>query len=219
MTDINHSGIMIRSHGRLSSSSSAVQPDVPLYEPVLPARITPVRPPPPVPKKPDQRGKNSLARRPCDFSPTCEDYSEIQRVPSGAASPVIPPHPAPSEPVRTDPSDSCSSSGVPLDQHLYEDISELLDGHQDGGDVCAVKGKRYSSSSLTDFCDFQVKSGLLPEKLVSHTLHTDRNKTSSIKHLQKMANPSAPPIPAARTVPPGAQKVRTSFTFIDYQDI
>ncbi|ROL41830.1 Apolipoprotein L6 [Anabarilius grahami] len=51
-------------------------------------------------------------------------------------------------------------------------------------------------------------TGVCIEKLVSHTLQTDRNKISSNKHLQKMANPSAPPLPAERNVQciPGAQK-------------
>ncbi|ROL41831.1 Apolipoprotein L domain-containing protein 1 [Anabarilius grahami] len=123
-----------------SCSSSDVPLDQHLYEDISELLDGhQVRPPPPVPKKPDQRGKNSPARRSCDFSPTCEDYPEIQRVPW--ASPVIPPHPAPSEPVRTDPSDSCSSSDVPLDQHLYEDISELLDGHQVDSDGSSMFGQ------------------------------------------------------------------------------
>ncbi|XP_067314295.1 uncharacterized protein [Pseudorasbora parva] len=129
------------SGGGVMSRSESIQTDVHHYEPDR--RATSVRPPPPIPKKPDQRGKNNLVKQSCDFSPTYEAYEEIL---------------ASSEPVRTGPSDS--------DQHLYEEISELLDGLQDGSGVCAAKGKGFSSSSLMELDgDFQVKSGLLPEPL------------------------------------------------------
>ncbi|XP_026116571.1 apolipoprotein L6-like isoform X2 [Carassius auratus] len=72
------------------------------------------------------------------------DYREIR-------SPPIPPRPSSSEAVRSDP-----------DQDLYEEIFVLLD-HQDAGDDCAGKGKRFSCSSLMESdADLFVKSGLLP---------------------------------------------------------
>uniref|UniRef100_A0A672K5A0 Uncharacterized protein n=1 Tax=Sinocyclocheilus grahami TaxID=75366 RepID=A0A672K5A0_SINGR len=58
---------------------------------------------PPVPSKP------SLTTASCDAPPADEGYREIR-------APPIPPRPASSQPVRSDP-----------DQHLYEDISVLLD--------------------------------------------------------------------------------------------
>ncbi|XP_016364867.1 uncharacterized protein LOC107705875 [Sinocyclocheilus rhinocerous] len=130
---------MLCSGGRSSSSgTAAAQTDhhcVPLYEQVLPDRVKP-----PVPSKP------SLTTASCDVPPADEDYREIW-------SPPIPPRPASSEPVRTDP-----------DQHLYEDISVLLDQRKtDGGADCAGKGKRFSSSGLMESdTGLRVKSGLLP---------------------------------------------------------
>ncbi|XP_016109811.1 uncharacterized protein, partial [Sinocyclocheilus grahami] len=95
---------------------------------------------PPVPSKP------SLTTASCDAPPADEGYREIR-------APPIPPRPASSQPVRSDP-----------DQHLYEDISVLLDQRKtDGGADCAGKGKRFSSSGLMESdTGLRVKSGLLP---------------------------------------------------------
>ncbi|KTF80608.1 hypothetical protein cypCar_00036767, partial [Cyprinus carpio] len=99
-------------------------------------------PPPPVPKKP---GKHSLTTRSCDAPPAYEDYREIR-------SPPVPPRPSSSEAVRSDP-----------EQHLYEDISVLLDQRQDAGADCAGKQKCFSSSSLMESDGgLHVRSALLP---------------------------------------------------------
>uniref|UniRef100_A0A9J8AWN6 Uncharacterized protein n=1 Tax=Cyprinus carpio carpio TaxID=630221 RepID=A0A9J8AWN6_CYPCA len=135
---------MLRSDGHSSvSSTAAAETDhhcVPLYVQVLPDRVKP--PPPPVPKKP---GKHSLTTRSCDAPPAYEDYREIR-------SPPVPPRPSSSEAVRSDP-----------EQHLYEDISVLLDQRQDAGADCAGKQKCFSSSSLMESDGgLHVRSALLP---------------------------------------------------------